>query len=82
MLSALQWLQANNVYYRNFNINTDTLALLPEDGDISGLTSVTFASSANHELPSEEGEHPYDSHLARTFVPISGRGPTEQENIK
>ena len=64
VLSALQWLQANNVYYRNVNISTDALALLPEDGDISGLTSVTFESSATTESPSEEGEDPYDSHLA------------------
>ena len=41
VLSALQWLRANNVYYCRVHINPEALALLPEDGDISGLTSMT-----------------------------------------
>ena len=45
MLSALQWLRLNNIYYCNVIIDHDSLALLPEDGDISGLTSVTYEST-------------------------------------
>ena len=37
VLTALQWLQLNNIYYRNVYINPDALALLSQDGDISGL---------------------------------------------
>ena len=37
VLSALQWLQTNNIYYRGINIDPHALALLPEDDDISGL---------------------------------------------
>ena len=29
VLHALQWLAANNIYYRNIYINPDALALLP-----------------------------------------------------
>ena len=32
VLVALQWLLANNKYYRSVHINPDALALLPEDG--------------------------------------------------
>ena len=47
VLSALQWLQLNNIYYRNVIIDHGSLALLPEDGDISGLTSVTCESTSD-----------------------------------
>ena len=83
MLTALKWLQLN-IYYRNVTINTDALALLPQDGDLPGLTSVTLESTSddsNHELPAEEGSDPYDAHLARTLVPISGCQQTEQETL-
>ena len=74
VLSALQWLQANNIYYHNVIINHDSLALLPEDGDISGLTSVTLETTSDvsdQDSLSVPDEDPYDAHLARTFVPIS-----------
>ena len=39
VLCALQWLLANNIYYRNIRIDPDALALLPEDGNMTGLRS-------------------------------------------
>ena len=42
VLGALQWLIENNKYYRSVTIDSDALALLPEDGDISGLCAVTL----------------------------------------
>ena len=42
MLGALRWLIQNNKYYRSVTIDSDALALLPEDGDISGLCAVTL----------------------------------------
>ena len=66
VLSALQWLQANNVYYRNVTINHDSLALLPEDGDISGLTSVTCECTSSEDQSFAADENPYDANLART----------------
>ena len=41
MLLALQWLLDNNKYYRNIHINADVLAMLPEDGDLTGLLTVS-----------------------------------------
>ena len=34
VLRALQFLIANNIYFRNISINNENLALLPEDGNI------------------------------------------------
>ena len=49
--SALQWLLANNIYYR---IDSDALALLPEDGNLTGLCSMTLESSDDgHEFNTE-----------------------------
>ena len=45
VLHALQWLLANNRYYVNVRINLDALALLPEDGNLTGLHSVTLDST-------------------------------------
>ena len=42
VLGALQWLIGNNKYYRSVTIDSDALALLPEDGNISGLCAVTL----------------------------------------
>ena len=85
VLRALQWLLANNVYYRNIRIDPDTLALLPEDGDITGLCSVTLESpgASDQEMPPTQGEdvNPYKADLP-TFVPINvNLWMTEQETI-
>ena len=83
MLHALQWLLANNIYYRNVHIDSDALALLPEDGDLTGLCSMTLESSDDdQELSPPQDVDPYDAHLARTFVPSTARRLTEQETIR
>ena len=42
VLRALQWLLTNNIYYCNVRIDSDALALLPEDGNLTGLCSMTL----------------------------------------
>ena len=80
VLSALQWLLANNIYYHHVSINPHALALLPEDGDISGLCSMTLESSDDDQkLSSAQDEDPYDAHLTRAFVPIPSNRLTEEE---
>ena len=83
VLQALQWL-VNNKYYRNVHINLDTLATLPEDGDLSGLESVTLDSSdENSEFSTQvEDEDPYDTHLSSSFVPSTTQRMTEQETVR
>ena len=87
VLRALQWLLANNIYYRNIRIDPDALALLPEDGDITGLCSVTLNSpgASDQETPPTQSEDadPYNAHLATTFVPMNlNPGMTEQETVR
>ena len=64
VLRALQWLLANNKYYRSVRIDPDALALLPEDGDLTGLRSVTLETTDDPEPPSTQDEDHYDTHLS------------------
>ena len=53
VLHALQWLLANNRYYTSMFASTlhDALALLPEDGNLTGLHSVTLDSTIDDPEP-------------------------------
>ena len=83
VLSALQWLLANNKYYRSVRINPDALALLPEDGNLTGLRSVTLDSTTEEQAtPSTQDVDPYDAHLPGSFVPSTTRRLTEQETVR
>ena len=83
MLRALRWLLANNIYYRNIRIDPDAIfAVLPEDGDLTGLRSMTLELSDDQEFPSPQDVDPYDAHLQRTFVPSTAQRLTEQETIQ
>ena len=62
VLRALQWLVANNIYYRNVHIDPSVLALLPQDDDLSMTV----------DFPSDDSEvklqlsllcHHYFSHI-------------------
>ena len=68
----------NNIYYHHVSINPHTLALLPEDDNISGLCSVTLESSDDGKKWSSttQDEDPYDAHLTRTLVPIPNNSLT------
>ena len=84
VLRALQWL-VDNKYYRNVRINQEALAMLPEDGDLSGLRSVTVDSTDEDTTsPStlDEGEDPYSTHLSGSFVPSTTQRMTEQETVR
>ena len=82
VLRALQWLLANKKYYRSVRIDPDALALLPEDGDLTGLRSVTLETTDDPEPPSTQDEDPYDTHLSASFVPSTAQRMTEQETIR
>ena len=83
VLRALQWLLANNRYYRNVHINPNALAMLPEDGDLTGLHSVTLNSTTEDpEPPSVREEDPYNTHLSASFIPSTAQWMTEQETIR
>ena len=83
VLHALQWLLANNRYYLNVRINVDALALLPEDGNLNGLHSITLNSTIDDPEPlSAQNEDPYDAHLSASFVPSTTKRMTEQETVR
>ncbi len=68
VLCALQWLLVTNLYYHKIHIDPHTLSLLPEDGDMTELISVTIQSTSDdQELQSAEGVDPYEAHLSRNF---------------
>ena len=75
VLDALQWLLANNKYYRSIRINPDALARLPEDGDLSGLRSVTVNPTDEDTEAQEEDEDTYCSadDRARDHQTVSAR---------
>ena len=83
VLHALQWLLTNNRYYLNVCINLDALALLPEDGNLTGLRSVTLDSTIDNPEPLfAQDEDPYDAHLTTSFVPSTAQQMTEQEIVR
>lgn len=76
---ALQWLVANNKYYSSIRINADALAMLPIDGDLSGLHSVTIdCANEDTSLVSALDEDPYTTHLSGSFVPSTTQRMTGQ----
>ena len=66
VLRALQWLLANNIYYRNIRIDPDALALLPEDGDLTGLRSVTVETDDQETPPAQNDP----SDVMPTLLPV------------
>ena len=71
MLHVLQWLLAYQ--------NDPALAMLPEDGDLSGL-QFTSTSEGTESLPAQdEHDDPYSTRLSESFVPSATQQMTEQE---
>ena len=72
MLLALQWLLDNKKYYRNTHINADALAMLPEDGDLTGLLTISV-NTTNEDTGTppaqDEDIDPYSTHPSGSFVP-------------
>ena len=80
--SALQWLMANNLYYRNIQLDHSALEQLPEDGDLPGLPAVTVEGTDDAVPHSVDVDDPYDAHLPGTFVPMNTNRMTEQETVQ
>ena len=64
---ALQWLVANNKYYRNIHINLEAVATLPEDGDLNGLHTVSLdytKEDTGSPQTLDENDDPYGTNLS------------------
>ena len=78
VLRALQWLLANNKYNRNIHINPNALVMLPEDGDLSDLQSISLDSTTEAPSGQDEDEDPYSTICSGSFVPSTTQRMTEQ----
>ena len=73
----------NSNFSLNVHINLDALALLPENGNLTGLRMVTLDSTIDDPEPlSAQDEDPYNAHLLDSFVPSTAQRMTEQETIR
>ena len=83
VLHALRWLLQNNTYYHNINIDYDALLLLPENGNLTDLSSVLIKSEVNQtEVSLAQDQDVCDAYLSRTFVPVTARKMTEQKTFR
>ena len=90
VLRALEWLVENNIYYRNIIIDHNVLALLPTDGELTSIRTMTVSASSSevdtppmndNDTPPMNDNNPHDAHLPSMFLPMPVRGVTEQEAI-
>ena len=73
----------NNTNYQHITINAEAIALLPVDGDLTGLCSITVNSTTIDQEESQENmDDPYSTHFERSFVPLVTQRLTEQETIR
>ena len=80
VLGALLWLKHHNKYYRNVNIDYNSLNELPEDGNLSGLTGIKTSRNVEEDRPLLENDE--NSHDAESFVPIAAKKLTELEAVR
>ena len=77
---ALTWLLNNNRYYHAnaVHINEEALQQLPEDGDLSNLTSLPTSDPQSESSQDDI----YGAHLSTSFVPNAAQQRTEQETVQ
>ena len=82
---ALEWLVTHNIYYcaNQIHISQDALAVLPQDGNLSNVATVTTPCppQGEDEVTPAQGDESYDGHLTQLFVPTAIRSMTEQEAV-
>ena len=87
MQQALQWLLVNNRYYRALGVTIDpnSLAQLPQDGNVSHLVSATETCSSVDNSYAANNQHRTDEdddHLPQSFIPVAAPSMTEQEAVQ
>ena len=81
---ALEYLLANNKYYRtnDMHLDADVLQQLPEDGDITDLTSLQLEEPTTEDPSQPPQDDIYRAHLPSSFVPNAVQQQTEQETVR
>ena len=74
VLSALQFLIANNKYFSNITINNEALLQLPQDGDLPSIPVITFDSQDIMDTFTEPDAYnveqdTYNTNFSSTFIP-------------
>ena len=64
------------------SIDHDVLALLPDDGHLSGLVTMAVESDELEPPAAHQDIPPQDTPLASTFIPMPTTGRTEQQTIR
>ena len=86
VLSALQFLIANNKYFINITVNNEALLQLPQDGDLPSIPVITFDSQDIMYTFTEPDAYnveqdTYNTNFSSTFIPSNCQTRTEQENV-
>ena len=82
VLTALQWLITNNIYFSDITINYENLSTLPENDHLTNIPTISVSSDpTDADLPTGPIQDQCDPDLCRTFVPIIPETNTEQQNI-
>ena len=73
MLTSLQWLIANNIYFKDVIINHENLLALPENDHLTNIPTISVSNSDTcFEQPDPSTTTTSDHHsseLYRTFIP-------------
>ena len=68
VLTALQWLITNNIYFTNITVNSDNVSALPEDQVLSSLPTLSVSNdtdiSVDRNVSSAAPEDPHNSQLS------------------
>lgn len=85
MLTALQWLVTNNIYFSNITINSDNVSALPDDQVLSSLPTLSISNdtdvTVDQNVSTAAPEDPHNSHLSQSFVPSVHHTMTKEESI-
>lgn len=68
VLTALQWLITNNIYFTNITVNSNNVSALPEDQVLSSLPTLSVSNdtdiSVDQNVSSASPEDPHNSQLS------------------
>ena len=86
VLTALQWLITNNIYFTNITINSDNVSALPEDQLLSSLPTLSVSNdtdiSVDQNVSTAAPEDPHNSQWSQSFIPFVHQMRTEEESIR
>ena len=86
VLTSLQWLIANNIYFKGVTINHENLLALPENDHLTNIPTILVSNSDTcFEQPDPSTTTTSDhrsSQLYRTFIPSVHQTSTEEEHIR